>query len=96
MALDVLSRMKKGKRIVITPGMIELGDKQHYHNANFGEHIAKCCDIAIIVGQYNRNAILEGISRDKSFPQENVIVVDRSIRKRPARHFQIDKTNKRI
>ena len=76
MALDVLSRMKKGKRIVITPGMIELGDKQHYHNANFGEHIAKCCDIAIIVGQYNRNAILEGISRDKSFPQENVIVVD--------------------
>lgn len=76
MALDVLSRMKKGKRIVITPGMIELGDKQHYHNANFGEHIAKCCDIAIIVGQYNRNAILEGISRVKSFPQESVIVVD--------------------
>ena len=25
----------------VTHGMIELGDKQHFHNANFGEHIAE-------------------------------------------------------
>lgn len=61
MALDVLSRMNKGKRIVITPGMIELGDKQAEYNRKFGEHIAKTCDIAVIVGQYNRDAILSGI-----------------------------------
>ena len=76
MALDVLSMMTKGKRIVVTPGMIELGEKQVFHNANFGEHITKTCDIAIIVGQYNREAILEGIKRNPQFSEENTIIVD--------------------
>lgn len=61
MALDVLGSMTGGKRIVITPGMIELGDKQVYYNEKFGEHITETCDVAIIVGQYNRDAIVSGI-----------------------------------
>ena len=63
MALDVLAGMKGGKRIVITPGMIELGSKQEYFNELFGEHIAETADVAIIVGQYNRDAILKGINK---------------------------------
>ena len=63
MALDVLCGMKGGKRIVITPGMIELGSKQEYFNELFGEHIAETADVAIIVGQYNREAILKGINK---------------------------------
>lgn len=63
MALDVLAGMKGGKRIVITPGMIELGAKQEYFNELFGKHIAETCDIAIIVGQYNRDAITKGINK---------------------------------
>lgn len=63
MALDVLAGMTGGKRIVITPGMIELGSKQEYYNELFGEHIAETCDIAIIVGEYNREAIVTGIKR---------------------------------
>ena len=69
MALDVLAGMTNGKRIVITPGMIELGSKQEYFNELFGEHIASACDIAIIVGQYNRESIVKGMNRkgmDKS------------------------------
>ncbi|MCM1021969.1 MAG: UDP-N-acetylmuramoyl-tripeptide--D-alanyl-D-alanine ligase [Muribaculum sp.] len=61
MALDVLSRMTGGKRIVVTPGMIELGDKQFEYNRAFGQHMASCADLAIIVGQYNRDAILSGL-----------------------------------
>ena len=76
MALDVLSRMKKGKRIVVTPGMIELGEKQEMLNKQFGEHIASSCDIAIIVGQYNRDAILEGIRENGQFDENKLIVVD--------------------
>lgn len=75
MALDVLSRMTNGKRIVITPGMIELGDKQAEYNRKFGEHIARTCDVAIIVGQYNRDAILSGIESG-GMPGENVHAVD--------------------
>lgn len=61
MALDVLASMKGGRRIVITPGMIELGDEQEALNAAFGERIARSADVAIVVGQYNREAILAGI-----------------------------------
>ena len=66
MALDVLAGMTGGKRIVITPGMIELGSKQEHYNELFGEHIAETCDVAIIVGEYNREAILNGIKRKRS------------------------------
>ena len=60
MALDVLSGMTGGKRIVVTPGMVELGEKQYELNAAFGEKIAQSADIAIIVNRANRDAIVEG------------------------------------
>ncbi len=66
MALDVLAGMTGGKRIVITPGMIELGSKQEHYNELFGEHIAAACDVAIVVGEYNRDAIVRGIERKRS------------------------------
>ena len=76
MALDVLARMTHGKRIVVTPGMIELGDRQQALNEAFGEHIAETVDVAIVVGQYNRNAIVEGIKKSGTFNDDNLIVVD--------------------
>ncbi len=75
MALDVLSMMTGGKRIVITPGMIELGDLQEQANRDFGRHIASCADVAIIVGQYNRDAILAGIAGG-TIKEENIHVTD--------------------
>lgn len=62
MALDVLSSMQGGKRIVVTPGMIELGDRQFELNKAFGKKISETADIAIIVGEYNRDAIMTGIT----------------------------------
>ena len=61
MALDVLKMMTGGRRIIVTPGMIELGERQEELNAKFGEYIAGAADIAIIVGHYNRDAIISGI-----------------------------------
>ncbi len=75
MAMDVLKGMTGGKRIVITPGMIELGTKQHQYNAALGEKMADSCDIAIVVGHYNRDAILEGLKK-AGMPSENVYAVD--------------------
>ncbi len=76
MALDVLSRMDKGKRIVVTPGMIELGNRQAALNEAFGEHIAETTDIAIVVGQYNRDAIVAGIKKSGKFADDRLITVD--------------------
>lgn len=61
MALDVLAMMKGGRRIIVTPGMIELGDRQEELNREFGRKIANSADIAIVVGEYNREAIVGGI-----------------------------------
>lgn len=63
MALEVLKEFKGGKRIVVTPGMVELGARQHELNEKFGEYISQSCDIAIIVGHYNRESITKGIER---------------------------------
>lgn len=75
MALEVLAMMKPGKRIVITPGMIELGALQQKANEEFGQNIARCADMAIIVGHYNREAILEGIAKGGMNP-DNVKTTD--------------------
>ena len=74
MALDVLSRMTSGRRIVVTPGMIELGERQFELNRKLGETIGRSVDIAIIVGQYNREALTKGVE-STDFPQENLHTV---------------------
>ena len=63
MALEVLKQFTGGKRIVVTPGMVELGNRQFELNEKFGEYIAKSCDIAIVVGHHNREAINRGIEK---------------------------------
>lgn len=75
MALDVLARIKTGKRIVITPGMIELGDKQVEYNQRFGRQMAEAADYVMVVGSYNRDAILAGLAEGE-MPEENIFLAD--------------------
>ena len=67
--------MKPGKRIIITPGMIELGELQEKANKEFGRHMADCADVAIIVGHYNRDAIMAGLE-ESDMSKENIHTVD--------------------
>ena len=62
-------------RIVITPGMVELGKMEHEMNRQFGEYMADGCDIAILVGKKRSEAIAEGL-RAKGFAEENIHVAD--------------------
>jgi UDP-N-acetylmuramoyl-tripeptide--D-alanyl-D-alanine ligase len=71
MALEVLAGFTGGKRIVVTPGMIELGEKQEQYNREFGRQMAAAADIAVVVGEYNRGAIVAGL-KEGGFPAENV------------------------
>lgn len=74
MAVDVLAGFRTGKRIIVTPGMIELGDRQYELNKELGRHIGENVDVAVVVGQHNRDAIVEGI-QSTGFPAENLHVV---------------------
>lgn len=76
MALDVLRDMP-GRRIVVTPGMIELGDRQDELNRAFGAKIAASCDIAVVVSLVNRESITAGIDEGHpGVPGPEVYTVD--------------------
>ena len=62
------------KRIVVTPGMVELGEKEYEMNREFGEAMADCCDRAILVGKKRSQAISEGL-RAGGFAENNIHVV---------------------
>lgn len=76
MAVDVLANFdKKGKKIIITPGMIELGEKQYDLNRAIGKYAGNHVDVAIIVGEYNREALMEGL-KASTLPDNNIHVAD--------------------
>lgn len=64
MALEVLGLMP-GKKIIVTPGMIELGDKQYELNCKFGEYISEVCDEVILVGEMQTKPIYDGLMNKK-------------------------------
>ncbi len=62
-ALRVLGLLPARRRILVTPGMVELGEKQFQENAALGEEASRVCDLVVVVGLPNREALLEGLGR---------------------------------
>lgn len=74
MALEVLSLMK-GVKIVVTPGMIELGDEQYSLNKKFGEYISEVADYVILVGKEQTKPILDGLYL-KKYNKKKIFVIN--------------------
>ena len=74
-ALDVLGQFRDGKKIIVTPGMIELGDMEEEANREFGVNIGKVCDYAILVGEKRTRPIFEGLM-ESNFNRDNIMVVN--------------------
>lgn len=75
MAVDVLAAMTQGKRILVTPGMVELGAKQEQLNREFATYAADKVDIIILVGHHNRQALRDGVD-DAAAPSLQVHEAD--------------------
>ena len=73
-AFRVLKEMK-GNRILVTPGMVELGEREEEMNRNLGRAAAGCCDTAILVGKKRSEAIVSGLY-ENGFPKDRIIVVN--------------------
>ena len=69
-ALNALSKMP-GRKIVITPGLVEMGEKEKQANIDLGKRIAKVADFVIIVNKVNFEAIKQGLD-EKKFKDENI------------------------
>ena len=73
-ALNVLS-LFDACRILVTPGMVELGAKQEELNFEFGQEAAKACDYIVLVGKNQTVPIYNGV-KDAGYNMDNVYVAD--------------------
>lgn len=74
MALEVLGQMN-GKRIVLTPGMVDLGTAQFELNKAFGTYMKDTCDYVILVGKKQTEPIQEGL-KEVGFPEDQMTVAE--------------------
>ena len=72
--LDLLEKIALEGKIIVTPGIIELGEVEYAENYRFGEHIARVCSHVILVGLKQTRPIQEGL-QSCGFPRERMIVV---------------------
>lgn len=75
-AVETLA-MFDGVRILITPGMVELGKEEETYNRRFGTYAAKCCDYILLVGRervvpIREGALEEGFDEDKLHTYERL------------------------
>ena len=72
-ALDVLNAFD-AQRVLVTPGMVELGTAQERLNRELGAYAAERCDYAILVGLKQAPPLKEGLL-SAGFKEENIAVV---------------------
>lgn len=61
-AVDILSQFEGGRRVIVTPGMVELGDLEEKANYDFGVAIGKAgLDRVYLVGPERSRPIRDGI-----------------------------------
>ena len=77
--------MPGGRKIIITPGMVELGAEEYAKNKEFAKKCAEVCDYVIIVGKKHSQALVDGIAEaqlaaDKYYIAENLADANQKMR----------------
>jgi UDP-N-acetylmuramoyl-tripeptide--D-alanyl-D-alanine ligase len=73
-AIEILSRFTSGRRVVVTPGMIELGALQDSENERFGACMVGSVDLVILVGEHQTSPIREGL-QNGGFDADRIVTV---------------------
>ena len=73
--LDVLGLYTHGRRVLITPGMVELGPIQDQENQKLGRYAAQICTDIVLVGVAQTQPIQLGI-REAGFDETHLFVFD--------------------
>lgn len=72
-AVEILGQFTDGKRVIVTPGMIELGERQYEENRLFGKHIAQHVDLAVLIGDTQTKPIQDGLAAQSFPPQQTKV-----------------------
>jgi UDP-N-acetylmuramoyl-tripeptide--D-alanyl-D-alanine ligase len=73
-ALEVLGSFTTGQRILVTPGMVELGPLEGQLNEQLGAKAAEVCDYVVLVGVERTRPLVAGLQAN-NFPPEKIRVV---------------------
>lgn len=63
----------EGKKVIVTPGMVELGTEEADVNRNFGRQIAEVCDLALLVG--SRGKTIAAGALESGMDSEKILIV---------------------
>lgn len=72
-ALEVMKQLG-GKRVIVTPGFLDLGKDSKQAHYEFGCYMAQCVDEVILVGKQQTKDIVVGL-REKKFPLSRLHIV---------------------
>ena len=71
-AMEVLKGFS-GRKVVVTPGMVELGDSEDAENRAFGRVMATVANVVMLIGPKHTRPIYEGLL-EGGFAEENIQV----------------------
>ncbi len=69
-AMEVLDTFS-GRKIVLTPGLVELGKMENIANREFGKTLSEHADVVIIIGRHNAEMLINGLL-EGGFNRENI------------------------
>jgi UDP-N-acetylmuramoyl-tripeptide--D-alanyl-D-alanine ligase len=75
LALSTLAAMSAERRMLVTPGMVELGARQFEENERFSYGAAGIVDEIVVVARTNRKALLAGLARAKADGRDPIVHV---------------------
>lgn len=73
-AVNVLASFENCKKIIVTPGLIELGEAEYQANFNLGKASGEKCDVIYLVGKKRSEPLADGV-KTTDFNLENLHVV---------------------
>ncbi len=71
-ALDCLN-LFEGRKIIVTPGIVEQGFKHYDTNYEIGKKMAKVCSYVVLIGKNRTKPIYDALIEEK-FDVENIII----------------------
>lgn len=74
-AVNVLSSFEGMQKVIITPGLVELGEKEYECNKALGAAAARVCDKIIFVGKQRSIPLADG-AREVGFDEHNLFIAE--------------------
>ena len=69
-AMEVLD-LFEGRKIILTPGLVELGSQENIANFEMGKLLSKHADMVFVIGKHNAETLINGLI-EGGFNRENI------------------------